>query len=131
VADDHRPVQFLIAARVVTVRMCVDHVPDWFAGQCLDRCDQFVVIPIVLVIDENHPFIGQIGSCIAAIAGYHVEVVLNPLGFQRLGRLLRVLSICRPLARGNGKRSEHDRQARFHQNDFQKATVGGRGAMLA
>jgi len=119
-ADNHCPVQFLIAARMVAVRMCVDHVSDWFAGECLDRCDQFVVIPIVLVIDENHPFIGQIGCRIAAIADYHVQVVLNPFGFQRLGRLLRVLSVCGPLAGGNDQRSEHDCQARFHQNDFQK-----------
>ena len=51
--------KFLIAARVIAVRVGVDDVFNGFVGQRFHLGDNIVVIPFELVVDQNGTFVGE------------------------------------------------------------------------
>ena len=86
--DDVRDLEQLgVAARVVVVLVCVEHVDDRLVGHRGYFRDDVVRVPIEHVVHENHACAGHVDGHVAAFARDHVKIAFHALDVHRLGRL--------------------------------------------
>jgi len=76
----------IIAARVIVVMMCVDHVLHRLVAKHFDLRHDGVVVALVHVVDQDDALVGDVHGDVAALALDHVEVVLDLLRGRRTRR---------------------------------------------
>ena len=70
------------AAGVVVVLVGVEDVADRLGSDAPDLREQGVMIAVVHVVDEHHPFTRHVRRDVAALARDHVQVALHPFAAE-------------------------------------------------